>query len=108
MTTYMTSELQAQVAEMETRRGFSDDTLLEKCLLLGEEMGELFKVVRELSGMLTSHDSRASCVESELADVAIVLCTIANRLELDVGEVVMDKLRSDDQRRWSARRPRLG
>lgn len=96
------AELQSQVAEMERRRGFAGDGLIEKCLLLGEETGELFKMVRELSGMLTSVDSRRGSVEGELGDVMIVLCTIASRLDVDLGEAVLEKLLRDDARVWSA------
>ena len=33
------ADLQAYIAEMEVERGFSDQSTIEKCLLLGEEVG---------------------------------------------------------------------
>jgi len=32
---------------MVKERGFENETVLEQCLLLGEEVGELFKAVRK-------------------------------------------------------------
>jgi len=39
-------DLQRYVAEMEKERGFSHRDVVQQCLLLGEEVGELFKAVR--------------------------------------------------------------
>ena len=39
------SEFQNYVTELETERGFEHQTIIDKCLLLGEEVGELFKAV---------------------------------------------------------------
>ena len=36
-------EFQKYVEELENERGFSHQTIIDKCLLLGEEVGELFK-----------------------------------------------------------------
>lgn len=40
------NDFQQYVREMEAERGFTEKTVLEVCLLLGEEVGELFKAVR--------------------------------------------------------------
>lgn len=40
-------EIQRYVAEMEQERGFADRSVIDQCLLLGEEVGELFKAVRK-------------------------------------------------------------
>ena len=39
------SQLQAHVAQAELARGFLTQSAADKCLPLGEEMGELFKVM---------------------------------------------------------------
>ena len=39
------TEFQQYVSELETERGFEHQTIIDKCLLLGEEVGELFKAV---------------------------------------------------------------
>jgi NTP pyrophosphatase (non-canonical NTP hydrolase) len=40
-------DLQRYVAEMEEERGFSHVDVVQQCLLLGEEVGELFKAIRK-------------------------------------------------------------
>jgi NTP pyrophosphatase (non-canonical NTP hydrolase) len=95
------AELQRRVSDMESSRGFARDTLADKCLILGEETGELFKLVRELSGIATSSDSKRGTIDYEVADVVIVICAIANRLGLDIAESVTNKLEQDRTRVWS-------
>jgi NTP pyrophosphatase (non-canonical NTP hydrolase) len=41
------SNFQNYVAELESECGFANQTIIDKCLLLGEEVGELFKAVRK-------------------------------------------------------------
>lgn len=43
------SQLQAHVARAELERGFLAQSATDKCLLMGEEVGELFKAVRKSS-----------------------------------------------------------
>ena len=45
------TDLQRYVEALESERGLASQTVLHKCLLLGEEVGELFKAVREHQGM---------------------------------------------------------
>lgn len=40
-------DFQNYAREMVKERGFENETVLEQCLLLGEEVGELFKAVRK-------------------------------------------------------------
>lgn len=44
------SDLQRYVSELEQERGFAHQDVLQKCLLLGEEVGELFKTIRKRKG----------------------------------------------------------
>ena len=44
-------EFQIYVSELENERGFSEQTAKDKCLLLGEEIGELFKAIRKYNGI---------------------------------------------------------
>ncbi len=41
------SDFQRYVHDLEVERGFIDQTVLMKTLMLGEEMGELFKAIRK-------------------------------------------------------------
>lgn len=41
------ADFQRYVAELEVERGFEGQDVVQKCLMLGEEVGELFKAVRK-------------------------------------------------------------
>lgn len=94
------SELQKYIREIETHRGFEKQGLVEKCLHLGEEVGELFKAVRKLEGLAIDLESETGTIEEELADVLFFLCAIANRCNVDLGQAVVAKERLNMKRTW--------
>tara|TARA_B110000263_G_C15142234_1_gene433909 strand:+ start:156 stop:467 length:312 start_codon:yes stop_codon:yes gene_type:complete len=92
------SDLQKYVALMELERSFDDQTSIEKCLLVGEEVGELFKAVRKAEGLkMASHGSE---VARELADVLIYLCAIANRYDIDLESAFRSTEALNESRGW--------
>jgi NTP pyrophosphatase (non-canonical NTP hydrolase) len=93
-------DYQRYVAELEEERGFADQTVLEKCLLLGEEVGELFKTIREATGMSVDTQTAVSPVADELADVFIMLCSIANRAGVDLDTAFRAKEEKNRERTW--------
>ncbi|MFN7881868.1 MAG: hypothetical protein ACK5PF_02490, partial [bacterium] len=95
--------LQAYVAQMEVERGFSDQTALEKCLLLGEELGELFKAVRGATGIAMDATSPPLEVADELADLLIYICAIANRFGVDLDRALRNKEARNRARVWRSR-----
>ena len=50
-------DFQHYVRELEAERGFSEQDVVQKCLMLGEEVGELFKVVRKHTRIKTDPNS---------------------------------------------------
>ena len=93
-------DFQAYVATMEIERGFSAQGAIEKCLLLGEEVGELFKAVRKAEGVLIDAHSPVGGVADELADIVIYLCAIANRYGVDLEQAFRDKEAVNRTRVW--------
>lgn len=91
---------QRYVRELEEERGFDQQTVLEKCLMLGEEVGELFKAIRHQQGIKTDPASKIGEVEDELADVFIFLCSIANRYEIDLEQAFLNKEAINKTRTW--------
>ena len=59
--------------ELEEERGFTSETVLQKCLMLGEEVGELFKAVRKKEKMKIDSNSKLGSIDEELADIIIYL-----------------------------------
>lgn len=94
------SDYQKYVDELEKERGFFDQGVLEKCLMLGEEIGELFKAIRKAEQIKTDENSKITSVKEELADVFIFICSIANRYEIDLEEAFREKENINKTRTW--------
>jgi len=93
-------DYQQYVSELEAERGFSHQDVLQKCLMLGEEVGELFKAVRLRLQMKVDPNSRPRSVDQELADVLIFLCSIANRMDVDLADAFVEKEEVNRLRSW--------
>jgi NTP pyrophosphatase (non-canonical NTP hydrolase) len=94
-------DLQRYVADMETERGFSQRSVTQQCLLLGEEIGELFKAVRKHENMRVDSNSVTGTVDEELADVLIYVCAIANRVGVDLEQALRQKEELNETRVWA-------
>jgi NTP pyrophosphatase (non-canonical NTP hydrolase) len=95
------NEIQRYVADMERERGFTDRTVLDQCLLLGEEVGELFKAVRKHEQLPVDVGSIVGTVDEELADILIFLCAIANRYGINLDEALQRKEAHNETRTWA-------
>jgi len=65
------ADFQSYVVHLERKREFDDQSVRAKCLLLGEEIGELFKAVRKVEGLKIDVSSQFGTVSEELADIFI-------------------------------------
>lgn len=92
--------LQKYVNELEHERGFIQQTIIEKCLLMGEELGELFKAIRKTENISTDHHSETFLVGEELVDILIYICAIANRSGIDLEEAFREKEEINKKRIW--------
>ncbi len=95
--------IQEYVRQLEFERGFDGNTVQQTCLLLGEEIGELFKAVRKQQKMRLDQKSSVGTVEEELADILIYICSIANRLDIELEQAFRDKEELNKQRAWVSR-----
>lgn len=94
-------DYQQYVIELEEERGFSDQTVLMKCLMLGEEMGELFKAIRKQQQIKIDHASATvGEIDEELVDLFIFLCSIANRYGIDLEDAFRRKEEVNKKRVW--------
>jgi NTP pyrophosphatase (non-canonical NTP hydrolase) len=94
------ADLQRYVATMEAERGFTDRTVIEQALQLGEEVGELFKAIRKNQNLATARGAVIGSVDEELADILIYLCAIANRLDIDLAQALRSKETLNETRVW--------
>jgi len=94
------ADLQRYVRAIESERGFDEQSVIEKCLLLGEEVGELFKAVRERCGIGIDPSSAHRNVADELADVLIFVVAISNRCDVDLANAIDRKEAVNRTRTW--------
>ena len=95
------NDFQKYVTNLEEKRGFADATVLQQCLKLGEEVGELFKAIRKKEKLkLDSKKEVLDSVDEELADIFIYLCSIANRYDIDLERAFREKEEKNKTRTW--------
>ena len=97
-------EVQDYIKKVIEIRGFSEQNVEKTMLLLTEEMGELAKAIRkekiEMSidrNKIKNYDS----VESEVADVFIVLTNLCNKLGIDLFQAIKSKEQENINRKWT-------
>lgn len=94
------AHIQEYVRKLEAERGFTGNTIQQSALLLGEEIGELFKALRRQQKMSLDLKSVVGSVDEELADMLIYICSIANRLNIDLEAAFRAKEEINKQRVW--------
>ncbi|HSX35127.1 MAG TPA: MazG nucleotide pyrophosphohydrolase domain-containing protein [Candidatus Saccharimonadales bacterium] len=94
-------DLQEYVAEMVRERGFTDDDIAKKFMMLTEEVGEFSKAARVHAGMKLAKDSRDQDLEGEAADILIVLLGLCNMMGIDLEKAFRDKEEKNKKREWT-------
>jgi NTP pyrophosphatase (non-canonical NTP hydrolase) len=91
--------LQDYVAHKIKQRGFEDETIHERLLLLVEEVGELVKACRKITGM-NIDVKREITVDAgqEVADVINLLFAVGIELGLDIEKEFIEKEKIVDTR----------
>ena len=98
------NEIQSYIKAIMEIRGFNKEKTSDKILLLIEEVGELAKAIRKNENKLgidKTKECNYSSVESEVADVFIVLLSICDILNIDLFKVFLDKEEENIKRTWS-------
>jgi len=96
-------DFQKYVKDMRIERNFNEETILEECLLLGEEVGELFKAIRKHKTRITfdNSNSKVTQVEEEISDVLTMLICVANNAGVDIEQAFRNKEEINKKRKWS-------
>ena len=96
------ADLQRYVTQMEQERGFDSNTVQQKCLMLGEEVGELMKAIRKShGGMRYATKGYEADAAGEIADILLIMLAIANRLGVDVETALREKEEVNKKRAWN-------
>jgi len=94
-------DFQEYIKNLEIERGFNKEDVISKCLLLIEEVGELFKAIRKKDKVLKiDHNSKFGSIDEELVDIIIYLCAIANRFDIDLEQAFRAKEKINKKRTW--------
>ncbi|OKZ83922.1 MAG: nucleotide pyrophosphohydrolase [Clostridium sp. CAG_433_25_7] len=96
-------EVQKYIKKVIEIRGFADQKIEKTMLLLLEEVGELAKSIRKnATNMRIDNDkiNHYDTIESEIADVFIVLSSICNKLGIDLFKSIKDKEEENIKRTW--------
>lgn len=91
-------ELQKYIAYKDKERGFSNETVAQRLLLLTEEVGELIKSCREKIGIGVGKYSNERHIGEELADVIYMAFSTGEQLGLDIEKEFIKKDRNIDKR----------
>lgn len=99
-------EVQKYIEDMNEVRGFNNESIQDRMLLLTEEIGELAKSIRKTSTNMCTDVNKEynyDTVESEIADCFYVLTSVANYLNIDVFKCLKDKEEKNIHRVWKKR-----
>jgi NTP pyrophosphatase (non-canonical NTP hydrolase) len=92
-------QLQKYIDTKIKSRGFDDESLHERLLLLVEEIGELAKACRKISGMnVDTKKKNFSTVGEELTDCINMLFAVGIKLGLDIEKEFLEKEKIVDKR----------
>lgn len=97
-------EVQEYIKNVIEIRGFNKQPPEQTMLLLTEEVGELAKAIRKDKTKMCIDNNKINnydTIESEVADVFIVLSTICNELNIDLYSAIKNKEKENINRKWS-------
>ena len=97
------SEIQQNIARVRAERGFTDDPVRLLTLLV-EEVGE---VAGELKKTWSANypDPVIEDIANEVADVAVLVCALATRFDIDLEDAIQRKfIDADSKRAWATAR----
>lgn len=100
-------EIQTYIKEIIDIRGFGNQNIEQTMLLLTEEVGELAKAIRKDATTMSSDKSKLynyDSIESEVADVFIVLTSICNKLNIDMFKALEEKEKEKEKEKINTNR----
>lgn len=101
---YSIKEMQSYINSMINLRGLQNGPVEKIMLLLTEEVGELAKSIRKNATNMKIDSKKMhnyDTIESEIADVFIVLNSICNILNIDLYEAIYEKEKINIKRQWN-------
>jgi NTP pyrophosphatase (non-canonical NTP hydrolase) len=91
---------QTYVRQVMAERGFDDETVSQKFMLLLEEAGEFAQSARTNANLAQATDTTAETLGDAAADVFTVLLDICNQLNLDLEQAFIKREHDNATRNW--------
>jgi NTP pyrophosphatase (non-canonical NTP hydrolase) len=91
---------QRYLREVLSERGFDDETISQKFMLLLEEAGEFAQAARKQANLAQATDTSAESVEDSAADLFTILIDICNHLEIDLEAAFIAREHKNAARSW--------
>lgn len=94
------SAYQKYVHEVMAERGFDDETVSQKFMLLLEETGEFAQAARTRANLAQSADTEVENLHDAAADVFAILLDLCNKLEIDLERAFLNREHKNRSRTW--------
>lgn len=91
---------QRYLKQVLSERGFDDETVSQKFMLLLEEAGEFAKAARNQANLAQSTDASAEDLCDAAADLFTILLDICNQLNLDLEKSFVAREHKNQTRTW--------
>ena len=91
---------QRYVEQVMRERGFDDETVSQKFMLLFEEAGEFAQAARKNADLAQATDGAAETLNDAAADVFAVLLDICNQLHIDLERAFIKREHKNQTRSW--------
>ena len=91
---------QQYVRQVMSERGFDDESVSQKFMLLLEEAGEFAKAARDRASLAQAQDADADDLADAAADVFAILLDICNQLGLDLEKAFINREHKNQTRTW--------
>ena len=91
---------QQYVKQVMRERGFDDERLSQKFMLLLEEAGEFAQSARKNASLAQSADVEIEDLKDAAADVFAILLDICNQLDIDLEQAFIAREHKNQSRTW--------
>ena len=91
---------QQYVRQVMSERGFDDETVSQKFMLLLEEAGEFAQAARNKANLAQSSDATVEDCSDAAADVFAILLDICNQLDINLEQAFINREHKNQTRTW--------
>ena len=91
---------QQYVHQVMSERGFDDETVSQKFMLLLEEAGEFAQAARQQASLTQATDTAKEDLRDAAADVFAVLLDICNQLGINLEQAFTNREHKNQNRTW--------